>query len=83
MSSVCSVDLVKNPELALDVKNCVKILLHGMLNGSFTGKKLSDYFNKDKGDWINARRIINVLDKASLISGYAKRYYAATSYTAE
>lgn len=81
MSRVCNADLVKNPERALELGNCTKILFHGMLNGSFTGKKLSDYFNKTKGDWVNARRIINGVDKANLISGYAKRYYAAVSYT--
>lgn len=81
MFAVCGVDLVKKPELALELKNCTKILFYGMLNGSFTGKKLSDYFNKNKGDWVNARRIINGVDKANLISGYGKRYYAAISYT--
>lgn len=81
MSAVCGVDLVKKPELALDLKNCTKILFYGMINGSFTGKKLSDYFNKTKGDWINARRIVNILDKAILIAGYAKGFYAAISYT--
>lgn len=81
MSDVCGVDLVKKPELALEAKNCTKILFYGMTNGSFTGKKLSDYFNKTKGDWVNARRIINGTDKANLIAGYGKSYYAAIGYT--
>ena len=77
---ILGIDLAGNPALALDVANCVKILFHGMSNGSFTGKKLSAYFNPDKADWINARRIINGTDKANLIAGYGNQYYASISY---
>ena len=80
-SKILKIDLVNNPQLALDLGNCVKILFYGMTNGSFTGKKLSDYFNPNKGDWVNARRIINGVDKANLIAGYGKQFYAAISYT--
>jgi hypothetical protein len=52
-----------------------------MTRGTFTGKKFSDYFAADADDWINARRIINGKDKANLIAGYGKQYYAAISYT--
>lgn len=80
MSKVVGVDLVNNPDLALDMKISTQILFHGMIHGSFTGKKLSDYFNAKKEDWIGARRIINGTDKANLIAEYAKQYYAAISY---
>ena len=56
-------------------------MFDGMINGRFTGKKLSDYFNPTAASWINARRIINGLDKANLIAGYAQQYYAAISHT--
>lgn len=79
---ILGVDLVDNPLLALDLENCVKILFYGMTNGTFTGKKLSDYFNTTKEDWVDARRIINRLDKANLIADEAKKFYAAISYTA-
>ena len=62
-STVLGVDLIKKPELALDLDNCVRILFDGMINGRFTGKKLADYFNASTDDWVNARRIINKLDK--------------------
>jgi putative chitinase len=75
------VDLFDHPELALDLDLAVKIMFYGMMNGSFTGKKLSDYFNATKEDWVSARRIINGLDKANLIAGYGHQYYAAISYT--
>jgi hypothetical protein len=53
----------------------------GMKQGTFTGKKFTDYFNKSKEDWVNARKIINALDKAQLVASYAKKYYGAISYT--
>ncbi|NTW93505.1 MAG: hypothetical protein HGB27_02355, partial [Chlorobiaceae bacterium] len=53
------------------------ILFEGMLLGTFTGKAFADYLNAGKTDWINARRIVNRLDKASLIAGFARNYLAA------
>jgi putative chitinase len=81
MGDIIGVDLVKNPEKALDIDIAAKVLLIGMMRGIFTGKKLSDYFSPSKEDWVNARRIVNGLDKANLIAGYAKQYYAAISHT--
>ena len=52
-----------------------------MMQGLFTGKKLGDYFNGPKADWVNARRIINGTDQAANIASYAKRYYACLSHT--
>lgn len=75
-------DLLHNPELALSLPVATKILFAGMMEGWFTGKKLSDYFNGGKEDWVNARKIINGLDRAELIAGYGKKFYAALSHTA-
>jgi hypothetical protein len=47
-----------------------------MAHGIYTGKKLSDYINADKCDFLNARRIVNGTDKAELIMGYAQRFFA-------
>jgi hypothetical protein len=41
-----------------------------MQDGDFTGKDLSDYFDADTDDPVNARRIVNGTDKAQLIAGY-------------
>ena len=81
MSAVTGRDLVAQPELAMEPPVACKVMFHGMRQGSFTGKRLRDYFNPAKEDWVNARRIINGLDKAQLIAGYAKEFYAAISYT--
>lgn len=67
-------DLVSNPELVLDVNISADILVHGMKYGEFTGKKLSDYINSSKNDYVGARRIINGTDKKELIAGYAIKF---------
>lgn len=73
--------LIDSPELAMNPAIAAYILFAGMIEGWFTGKKLGDYFNAAKQDWVNARRIINGTDKAQLIASYAQKYYRAISYT--
>lgn len=68
-------DLVANPELALDPKVAAFVMFEGMERGTFTGKKLVDYFNATKTDWLNARRIINGTDKAADIASIAKHFF--------
>jgi putative chitinase len=70
-----------DPNLALDPAIAGKILFSGMETGLFTGKKFGDSFSKTTEDWINARRIINRLDKAPQIADYAKKFYSAIGYT--
>jgi len=56
------VDLVNNPDLALQSEVAWEILSLGMHQGLFTGKKLDDYIPRDdraRADYFNARRIIN------------------------
>ena len=65
------IDLINNPDLALEPKYAAEILVRGSKDGWFTSKKLSDYINDKKKDYINARRVINGLDKARLIASYA------------
>ena len=70
------VDLVNHPELALNPTYAAQIMIAGMREGWFTGKKLSDYIST-KADYVGARRIINGTDKAQLIAGYAKQFESA------
>lgn len=81
MSPLVGVDLVGDPTRAMDLDTAVKIMFVGMARGSFTGKKLGDYFAGPKQDWRNGRRIINGIERADLVASYAKHYYAAISYT--
>lgn len=62
------------PANALDSAVAYKIMSYGMRNGSFTGKKLSDYITSNGTDYKNARRIINGQDKAILIKNYAEDF---------
>ncbi|MBY6243340.1 glycoside hydrolase family 19 protein [Methylosinus sp. Sm6] len=80
IGDLISVDLVHNPDLALELDNASKILFIGMIKGIFTGKSLNDYFNDDVEDWTNARRIVNGTDRAETIADYAQAFYAAISY---
>lgn len=73
------VDLMENPDAALLQPVAAFIMFDGMQVGAFTGKKLSDYFNDTKTDWVNARRIINGVDKAAQIADIAKFFYADLS----
>lgn len=79
--TVLGIDLLARPDLALDLAVATKIMFLGMQRGWFTGRKLADYFNPERDDWVDARRIINGTDKANLIAGYGQAYYAALSYT--
>lgn len=71
------VDLLKEPQLAATPAMAVRILIDGMLLGTFTGKKLPDYVDGDKVDYYNARRVVNGTDKAARISIYAKAFEKA------
>lgn len=68
------VNLIGNPDLALEPANAVAILVWGMRKGAFTGKSLATYIGTDGGtvgEFTQARRIINGMDKSDLIAGYA------------
>lgn len=79
-SRILNIDLVNKPDLALDTINSVRILMIGMRDGIFTKHKLSMYFDEDTTDWNGARKIVNGTDRASLIAGYAKKFYNALEY---
>lgn len=70
-------DLVGNPSLALDLDISAEIAIVGMLEGLFTGKKLTDYFNLKTDDPVGARAVVNGTDKAKLIAGYYKSFLDA------
>lgn len=75
--SILGIDLYNNPDLALHEHIAAKILVMGMHEGWFTKSKLSDFFNENTTNWTNARRIINGMDKAKKIEGYAIKFYKA------
>lgn len=69
-----NIDLVNNPDLALELDVAVRILVEGMMLGVFTGKGLSVYIDavdedddEDLKEYIEARRVVNGKDKAETI----------------
>lgn len=70
------VDFVKAPRKLLEARYAAPILVIGMDEGWFTGKKLSDYITLNRSDFGGARRIINGTDRAQLIADIAFRYDA-------
>lgn len=70
-------DLARTPDLALRPDIAAAILFHGMIEGWFTTKKLSNYFGHGKSNPRGARAIINGSDHASLIAGYFTHFRAA------
>ena len=77
MVPVAGVDLVGDPDLALRPDVAAKIMFYGMEHGIFTGQKLSDYFTPYATDFLYARQIINKMDCAALIAGYARNFLAS------
>lgn len=65
------IDIVSVPEQVMKPEIASKILVQGMRDGSFTGDRLNDYIGND---FVNARKIINWLDRAEQIAAIADEY---------
>lgn len=91
--AICGVDLVGNPDLAMQPDIAAKVMFAGMTdakiifedfsddkNFSFTGRSLEDYFHGATADWYNARRIINGTSGAQAVADDAREFFAALSY---
>lgn len=70
------VDLIANPDAALDPANSVAILVKGMKYGWFTKRRLDEFFDLKRSEFVAARRIINGTDKAKEIAELARKYDA-------
>lgn len=71
--SITGKPLLKDPDILLrDLETGYHITIYGMALGKFTGRRLSNYINKDKVDYRQARRVVNGLDAADKIAGYAR-----------
>ena len=67
--------LVNQPDLVLHPAIAYAITARGMREGWFSGKKLSDFIQDGKPPhYVNARKIINGLDHAQTIAGYASAF---------
>lgn len=63
-SPIIGVDLVADPDAALEPHTSAKIALLGMERGLFTGVGLGHYFSESVDDPLHARQIVNGMDRA-------------------
>jgi predicted chitinase len=77
MSVLTGIDLVAEPDRAMEMDAAVSILIEGMVEGSFSRHKLADHLNETSDDWVNARRIVNGTDRAEKLAGYGKTFLSA------
>lgn len=69
--------IADDPERATALEMAVHILVDGMVNGVFTGKKLSDFMTPAGFNPEAARAVVNGKDKASLIARHYDSILAA------
>ncbi len=65
---ILDIPLRADPDLALQYDVALFILVHGFINGTFTGAKITDYIYEGYTDYYNARKCINGLDSANEIA---------------
>lgn len=73
-SNHLGIDLLGSPERAAEPEIALYTLVHGMMNGVYTGVSLPQYVSGTRQDFYQARRVVNALDDAELIAGYAREY---------
>lgn len=71
-SQKLGVDLLSDPNKAMDPKIASQILVRGSMEGWFTGKSLWDYSN-----YKDMRRVINGTERAALVATYAEQFEKA------
>lgn len=74
-------DFTENPEAVKQPEYAVVIMFYGMFLGIFTGRALKHYIGDPEKnqivDYFKTRKVINGLDKARKIEGYAKEFEQA------
>lgn len=73
-SQILGVDLVRNPNLALEPKNALFIAIDGMAKGRFTGKPLGQFINASQTDFIGVRRVVGGNDRAHYVANLAQNW---------
>ncbi len=73
-SELLGIDLVGSPDLAMNENVALFVLVHGFKTGAFTGRKITDYINESKTDFVSARRCINGTDHDDDIAKLAEKH---------
>jgi Chitinase class I len=82
-SADAGVDLVKDPDAMLDPVISAKVLIKGLMDGRWSGKRKGLSYYEGSDDFLDqqearaARQTVNGFDKASLIGSYHKIFYDA------
>jgi hypothetical protein len=82
-SADAGVDLVKEPDAMLDPVISAKVLIKGLIDGRWSGKRKGLSYYEGSDDFLDdreaadARATVNGSDKAALIAGYHKIFYNA------
>lgn len=82
-SEDAGVDLVKDPDAMLNPRISARVLIRGIMDGRWNGQgKGIDYYEGSDdilsdAEAEEARRLVNVKDKAKLIAGYHRKFYEA------
>ncbi|MFB2897439.1 peptidoglycan-binding protein [Aerosakkonemataceae cyanobacterium BLCC-F50] len=73
-STRLGINLIENSEKAATDEIAAKILVQGMRDGAFTSLKLGNFISSTQRDFVNARKIINALDRAKEIAAIAEQF---------
>ena len=73
-SQILGIDLVRDPDLALEPKTALFIAIDGMAKGRFTGKQLGQYINANQTDFIGVRRAVCGTDRAHHVANLAQSW---------
>jgi hypothetical protein len=68
-----NIELVGDPDLALEPDVALYVLVYGVTNGAF-GTAMTHFINARRTDFVNARRSVNALDRAEQIATIAERW---------
>lgn len=74
LKQATGVDVIEDPAKAMMPDVAVVALVDGIMEGWWTGKKLSDYVTLKKSNFVGARRCVNGTDKAQAIAELARDY---------
>jgi len=67
-------NLLADPDQVMEPHVSAFILVHGFVNGTFTGAKISNYIHEGRKDYIAARKCINGADAAEHIAQLAEAW---------
>ena len=72
--------MILNPDKALETELSAKVLDRGLEKGWFGPKPLNNYLPRPVAsheEFRQARRTVNIMDKAELIASYADKFQSA------